>query len=224
VTSALRPSTTGPPTVTTLVVVDNHPTMRRGVEALALEHPTEFSIAGSYGDVTEIDFQHDPAPDVVVLDLRLGRDDVLSTPSIPALRAWGAKVLLHTSEESPVLLRGAVSAGANGLVLKSDRPESLREALLAIHSEEYVVSSALAQALLEDPHITAELTPREVEILQAVDDGLGHKQIASRLGISTETVKSHLNNACQKFRDLGREVTNTVSVVKMARKDGWLGG
>jgi DNA-binding NarL/FixJ family response regulator len=212
-----------PSVPTSLVVIDNHPTMRRGVEALALEHPEEFQIAGSYDDVTQLDVDRDPAPDVVVLDLRLGRDDVLSTPSIPVLRTWGAKVLLHTSEESPVLLRDAVAAGANGLVLKSDRPEALREALLAMSSEEYVVSSTLAQALLEDPRLTAALTPREVEVLQAVDDGLGHKQIASRLQITTETVKSHLNNACQKYRALGREVTNTISVAKMARDDGWFG-
>lgn len=211
------------PGQTSLIVIDNHPTMRRGVEALALEHPDEFAMVGSYDDVSQIDLEHDPAPDVVVLDLRLGRDDVLSTPSIPDLRAWGAKVLLHTSEESPVLLRDAVAAGANGLVLKSDGPATLRETLLGMGSEEYVVSSTLAQALLEDPRLTAALTPREVEILQAVDDGLGHKQIASRLRISPETIKSHLNNACQKYRELGREVTNTVSVAKMAREEGWFG-
>lgn len=210
-------------TLVSLVVIDNHPTMRRGVEVLAHEHPAEFTILGSYETVAEIDFDNDPPPDVVVLDLRLGRDDVLSTPSIPSLREWGSKVLLHTSEESPVLLRSAMSSGANGLVLKSDRPEALRDTLLALRSQDFVVSSVLAQALLEDERLTAALTPREVEVLQAVDDGLGHKQIASRLGISTETVKTHLDHACRKYKTLGRAVTNTISAAKMARDDGWFG-
>ena len=74
--------------------------------------------------VEQLDLAAAP-PDVLVLDLYLGRDDVPTTPWIPRLVAWGAPVLLCTSSEFPVPVRQAVAAGASGLVLKSDPFDAL---------------------------------------------------------------------------------------------------
>ncbi|KQT90681.1 hypothetical protein ASG49_13035 [Marmoricola sp. Leaf446] len=212
-----------PPRPLEVVVVENHESTLAGIAELCAAHPEELRLAGGHTSLDALDLDG-PAPDVVVLDLLLGRDDVLSTPAIPRLRDWPAKVLVHTSEEKPVVLRAAVLAGANGVALKNDGLGALLGALRDLREGTHTVSSALALALLEDASLAAALTAREVEVLQGVDDGLSHKQIAARLGIAQHTVKSHVDNACAKYRRIGRPVTNTVSVVRQARSDGWLDG
>lgn len=211
------------PTPLAVLVVENHESTLTGIADLCATRAEELVLVGAHTSLDALDLGA-PPPDVVVLDLMLGRDDLLSTPAIPRLRAWPTKVLVHTSEERPVLLRQAVLAGANGVALKDDGLGALLLALRDLRDGDHTVSSALALALLEDDSLAAALTAREVEVLQGVDDGLSHKQIAARLGIAQHTVKSHVDNACGKYRRIGRPVTNTVSAVRQARRDGWLEG
>lgn len=218
-----EPPPTPPTGPLSVVAIENHETTLLGIRDLCARHPADLVLRGTHVSMETVDLDAAP-PDVVVLDLMLGRDDVLATPAIPDLRAWPTKVLVHTSEEKPVVLRAAVMAGANGVALKSDGPEALLSALRDLRLAHHSVSSALALALLEDDSLAAALTVREVEVLQGVDDGLSHKQIAARLGITQYTVKTHVDNACAKYRTIGRPITNTVSAVRQARRDGWLDG
>jgi DNA-binding NarL/FixJ family response regulator len=204
------------------VVVDNQRSVHDACAELARRHSDRVSMVGSAVDVSDLDLTV-PAPDVVVLDLYLGRDDTPSTPWIPDLVAWGAAVLLHTSSEFPVPLREAVRAGAAGLSLKNDDPQQHLEAVVAVAAGEFACSSPLARALLTDPDLVARLSPREVDVVQAIDDGLTHDQVAARHGIAPDTVNKHLRSARARYVALGRDMTNAHSVVREARRDGWLG-
>jgi len=89
---------------------------------------------------------------------------------------------------------------------------------------EFGCSSELAAALLTDESLVGGLTGREVQVLQGLADGMTQAQVARWLEISGETVRTHLKAARAKYWDLGREITNTASVLREARQDGWLSG
>lgn len=203
------------------MVVDNHASIVESMAVLAERHPDELRFLGGGTDLSDLDLGA-PAPDVLVLDLYLGRDDAESTDAIPGLVAWGAAVLVHTSTEFPVPLRRAVAAGAAGLALKNDGSERLVAAVLEVAAGGFACSSTLATALLTDPRLAAALTPREAEIVQGIDDGLTRRQVAKRLGIAESTVTDHLKSVRSRYVALGRPITNAHSILREARRDGWI--
>lgn len=204
-----------------VAVVDNQAVVRRGVAAILGAHANEFVFAGAYADLGPLVDDDVAAPEVVVLDLWLGRDDSDAVWAIETLRARGSAVLLHTTEERPVLLRRAVAAGVLGLALKNDGDDALLEALRGVAAGEFSCSSELASALLEDDRRAAKLAAREVEVLECLADGLTRHQVASRLNISEATVKTYLARVRDRYLALGRSVTNTASLIGEARRDGY---
>lgn len=211
---------TATPAPIRVAIVDNHEMIREGVARL-LGDQAAFVVVGSYPDVAPV-LASQSAPDLVVLDLYLGRDDQTSVPSIPDLIDRGSKVVIHTAEERPIPLRAAVAAGASGIVLKNDSGASLLDVITRVVGDEFVCSSILAHALVSDPALAPKLTERERDVLQNIDDGLTHFQVARRLGISEHTVRTHLRAVSAKYVELGREVPNVVRLVREADRDGWL--
>lgn len=205
-----------------LMAIDNHAATLAGIEH-AVGRREDIVLVGAFESVPELRRLPTPPADVVALDLYLGRDDVSSISAISDLVEWGAAVVVHTSSEVPVPLRRAVAEGAAGLALKNDGLEALFETVLAVARGQFVCSSALAQALLDDPGLVAALTSREVDVLNGLEQGLTNRQVASRLGITFETVRSHINAVGRKYVALGRDVTNAHSYVREARSEGWIG-
>lgn len=205
-----------------VLVVDNHEAVREGVIQILGRDIAAFDVVGAYADLAELPMEPGRAPDVVVLDLYLGRDDTTSVPWIPRLRDWGAAVLLYTSTEVAIPLREAVAAGAAGLTLKNDSAEELRQAVRAVAAGEFACSSPLAQALLTDEALVGALSPREVEVVRGLDDGLTQRLIARRHNIAESTVKEHLKSVRAKYLAIERDVTNSHSLVREARRDGWI--
>lgn len=204
-----------------VAVVDNHELIRDGIQNLLLSNPDRFIPRGMYADTSEVPYGEAP-PDVVVLDLYLGRDDEISLPAIPNLIAWGAVVVIHTAEEQPVPLRRAVAAGVMGISLKNDGKAALATVIEQAAAGDFVCSSVLASALLTDSRLVAHLSVREAQILSSINDGLTQQQTSRRLSLGLETVKTHLKSVRTKYIGLGRDVTNTTSLLREARRDGWL--
>ena len=204
-----------------VAVVDNHELILDAVAGLAERNPEHLCRVERHLDVTGLDLAGEP-PDVVVLDLYLGRDDQPCTPWIPRLVSWGTQVLVHTSSEFPVPVRHAVAAGAAGLCLKNDGSEALLQAIREVAAGGFACSGTVARALLGDPELVVQLTRREVEVVRAIDDGLTHRQIGRRHGIAEETVRAHLKAVRAKYVEHGRDITNAQSVVREARRDGYL--
>ena len=205
----------------TVAVVDNHELILDAVAALADRHPQQLRRVERHLDVTGLDLAAKP-PDVVVLDLYLGRDDRPCTQWIPRLAAWGTRVLVHTSSEFPVPVREAVAAGAAGLCLKNDGSAALLEAIREVAAGDFACSGTVARALLGDPELVVQLTRREIEVIRAIDDGLTHRQIGRRHDISEETVRAHLKAVRAKYMKHGRDIGNPSSVVREARRDGYV--
>lgn len=205
----------------TVAVLDNQEVVRDGVAAAVQRHADELRLVGSYGALQDVDLTA-PGPDVLVLDLYLGRDDVLVLDHIPALVGWAGVVVLHTAEEKPVPLRRALALGVHGVILKNDGTEALISVMRSAAEGDFVCSSVVAEALVNDQSLAPRLTGREVEVLINLRDGLTQRQVGSRMQVAEETVRAHLKSIRGKYVDAERGVTNAASLVREAGRDGWI--
>jgi DNA-binding NarL/FixJ family response regulator len=180
--------------MTRLIVVDDHAVMRAGVIAL-LSGERTIEIVGEAGDgrtALALVQRHDP--DVALVDLRMpGLDGVSTTAEIVA-RHPRTRVLILTTYDTDDDIERGVEAGAIGYLLKDTTREQLVDAVHAAARGETVLAPRVAEKLIARLRRPAQapLTPREVDVLNAVADGLTNAEIGSRLVIAEATVKTHL--------------------------------
>jgi len=193
--------------MTRILLVDDHPMMRRGMRQLiemqeGLEVVAE---AGSGEEALTVVATHQP--DMILMDLNMkGMDGVLA---VEALREKGvdACILMITVSDSESDVIAALRAGADGYLLKDLEPEELTAALLQAERGQLVISPQLTRILArvlreEKTHsnsLTAELTGRERQIVGMIAAGSSNKQIANALGITDATVKVHVKNLLKKL-------------------------
>ena len=144
------------------------------------------------------------APDVIVVDLTMGETRLAGARLIERLRAAGANqpILVFTMHRSPIIARRALQAGCNGIIMKDSPSDDICEALREVARGGDYVPADLARriALLERPGATPprpRLTPRELDILRAIAEGLSYREIAERANISYKTV----SNVSQTLKD-----------------------
>lgn len=201
-----------------LATVDNHEVVREGVASRISAAAPEIEVVASTGTVEEL-LALRVEPVVVLLDLWLEEGDSLD--HIPGL-AEHAAVLLYTTEQRPVPLRSAVALGARGLSLKSDPLDAVVEGVRQVAQGEFYCSGALAHALLTDERAVAELSGRQVEILQALSDGLDYRGVAALLDCSQGAVKTHLTRIRDKFETIGHQPGNSHHLTRLAAEQGYL--
>ncbi|WUH97561.1 response regulator transcription factor [Spirillospora sp. NBC_00431] len=176
-----------------IIIVDDHTVMRAGVVALLAAEPT-IDIVGEAGDGREavelVDRLH---PDVVLLDLRMPvLDGVAATTEIT--RRGGSRVLVLTTYDTDTDIEHAIEAGAIGYLLKDTSRDQLVEAIHSAARGETVLAPRVAEKLVARMRRPAPvaLTAREIDVLNAVADGLSNADIGRRLVIAEATVKTHL--------------------------------
>lgn len=213
-----------------ILIVADDPLIRAGLATLLADQPN-LTVIGRVATEVDLPAQLDVYhPDVIVFDL--GWDPHLAPA--PA-RSGSGSVIARTSLESLAELREsslpivallpdesytaeAWSAGARGLLLRNTDTEKLLAALLAVAQGLVVLDPTLTTAALpspetELPRLAEALTPRELEVLQLLAEGLANKAIARRLDISDHTVKFHVNAILSK---LGAQ-SRTDAVVRATR-------
>ena len=173
-----------------VLLVDDHPLVRRGFRRL-LEDDLAIAVVGeaSTGEeaVTRVDVLR---PHVVVMDSAMpGMGGIAATRAIRAA-APDVRVLMLSMHSEETLVRQALAAGASGYVLKSALDLDLAAAVKRVHAGEQVVDQAVFPTSRRGEGRT-RLTPREVEVLQLICDGLSNKEVAVRLGVSANTVAVH---------------------------------
>jgi DNA-binding NarL/FixJ family response regulator len=174
----------------------------------------EVSIEAQDGDELLTALCRQPV-DVVVCDIRMPRRSGLEV--VRALRDLGdmTPVLLLTTFDDPALLRAAVSAKAQGFMLKDAEPEVLKQTLLRLAAGETLLTpcSLPAEVPGDGLPVTARLSPRELAILRLVAGGYSNKEIGKALGISDGTVKNHLSDILRKLdaRDRTHAVLKAIS-------------
>lgn len=196
----------------TLVLADDHPIVLDALEQLfRLEDGLEVVGRCRDGDET-LQAVRTLAPDVLVLDVRMPGPDGLDVLRTLEAERHATRVVLLTAELEDDQLLEAIRAGARGVVLKDMAPQLLVEAVRTVLGggqwlEKGLGGRALTKLLQRERGLkeaTRHLTPREMEILRMVAQGLRNRAIAERVHITEGTVKVHLHNIYEKLGVDGR--------------------
>lgn len=205
-----------------VLIVADDPLARAGLAALLADQPGCQVIGQVSGDTDLLDALDVHRPEVIVWDL--GWDPASASSTSPAT---GLERLSDLEDEAPPAVAllpdethatEARIAGARGLLLRDTDAEHLVAALMAVALGLVVLDPSLAAAMSAireqgTPLMVEELTPRELEVLQLLAEGLPNKIIALRLDISEHTVKFHVNAILGK---LGAQ-SRTEAVVRASR-------
>ena len=195
---------------TRILLVDDHALLRRGLADL-IRYEKDMSVVGEAGDgETAVNAAVNLKPDLVVMDLMMPVvDGVEATRRIKAVLPSTHVLILTTFGTSADVAR-AISAGATGAIMKDASTDEQLAAIRTVAAGGTVFSPEIQRSMDETPK-PPDFTDRQLEVLQSVVDGLGNKEIASKLKISTDAVKQHLNAICTK---LG--ASNRVEAVSIA--------
>ncbi|MBK4785016.1 MAG: response regulator [Pantoea sp. Pent] len=195
-----------------IMIVDDHPLMRRGIRQLLALEPRLEVVAEANNGTEALAEARRLAPDVILLDLNMKGMSGLDT--LKALRHEGvaARILVLTVSDARRDIYAMVDAGANGYLLKDSEQELLLAQVMRGAQGENVFSEVVAEYLAtRQPSANPfrQLTERELDVLQEVARGLSNKEIAATLHISEETVKVHIRNLLRKL-DVRSRVAATV--------------
>jgi len=210
-----------------LVLADDHVLFREGIKSL-LQRKTYFEIVGESSDGLELLRLLDKVtPQMVILDI--------SMPSLRGIEAIheikaihpDVKVLILTMHKDKELLRQAITAGAEGYLLKEDAGAELFSAIEKIRQGRTYVSPHLSDDLTEDwaklrrgvqkPPSETPLTNRERQVLKMIAEGKSRKEIGDLLFISVRTVERHRANIMEKLN-----VKGTADLIKYALQRGYI--
>jgi DNA-binding NarL/FixJ family response regulator len=182
-----------------LVLVDDHELARDGLRDLLTDVP-DLEIVGEAADGREaLELCRHTRPDLVLMDLRMPQMDGIEATEEIVQRVPDARVLVFTAYSERALLQRGLESGATGYVLKEASHETLLKAIEKVAAGETFVDPALIPSLATGRDGQEILTQREREILQLLADGMSNADVAQRLYISPETVKSHVRHILAKL-------------------------
>ena len=186
-----------------VLVADDHPAMRSALGRLVREHPELELVGEATGGLQALDLIHALCPDVALLDVRMRDLDGLSV--LRRLRADGAsvRVLLISGSDDSEIAHEAIGSGAAGFLSKDCEELEICEAITAVAAGRSVLSVALQSGLLDLIRKRAgaaiQLSARERELLELAADGLSTPEIAKRLHLSPNTVKTYWQRLYEKL-------------------------
>lgn len=192
-----------------VMLVDDHALCRSGLSDL-LEHRGGVSVVAATGDpALVLPMLREHQPNLVVLDLRLGKTDGLSVLRMIRSEGCDTPVVILTMSDSEDDMAAALRAGVRGYLLKDMEPEQIIDAISRVTHGEMVVAPDMmlkfSQILQSGPKgsamgsLVASLTERERQVLEHVAGGQSNKVIARALDISHNTVKLHVRHIMGKL-------------------------
>lgn len=191
-----------------IFIADDHTIVRSGVQAL-LETIDDLTVVGEAADGQQAVQQAlHLRPNVILMDLEMPILDGIGAIGQIMAQWPEARILVLTSFATDDRVFPAVKAGALGYLLKDSGPEALVDAIRQVHRGESWLHPKIARKLmleLSRPASASQLptadplTPREVDVLQLVAQGLGNQEIADKLVIGEATVRSHVSNILSKL-------------------------
>jgi DNA-binding NarL/FixJ family response regulator len=217
-----------------ILIVDDHALFRVGTRQI-LEREPDFEIVAEADDArTAIDASFATNPDVILMDLSLPAPGGIETTQRIKRELPSAAIVVLSTEEDEDALFEAIKAGAAAFILKDIAPEDLVMIIRRVVAGEYLINDkvfsrpAVASRVLKEfrelavygqeaAPIFAPLSPREVEILDNIAQGMTNKQVAYALTISEQTVKNHMSSILRKL-----SVNDRTQAVVYAMRQGWI--
>ena len=210
----------------TIVLADDHALIRHGIKNI-ISQDESLAIVGEVGDGEELlACLETGLPDLLILDISMPKVSGIDLAELVKEKYPGVKILMLTMHKNKQFFYGAMSAGADGYLIKSDSDEELLLAINKIRDGRTYISPFLADDFTEDvlsayrnqeANPFKGLTKREKQILTLVVDGLTSKDMARKLNLSPRTVDHHRSNLLKKFK-----MKNSVDLVNYAVRNGYV--
>jgi len=203
---------TAPSPAIRIVVADDHQVVRTGFAAL-LDTQPDFAVVGTACDGAEaVLVCRELRPDVVLMDVRMpGTDGINATRQLTESGQDAPRILILTTFDLDEYVYDALCAGASGFLLKDVTAERLFDAVRVVAAGEALLAPTVTRRLIGEfarqrrgtaapsaAELTA-LTPRETQVLRLVAEGLSNPEIAARLVVTEETVKTHVSRVLGKL-------------------------
>jgi DNA-binding NarL/FixJ family response regulator len=201
-----------------LVLIEDHQALREGLELLLdREGLTVVGTAGTAREGRELVERLNP--DVSVVDIRLGEDSGIKLTAELIDAAPERRIVLYTGSNDVDLLISGLDSGARGYALKDGTPTELKTAVTTVAEGGTYVDPRLHPALLSRKATQTQrvLSKREREIMDLLAQGLTGEQVAEKLFLSPETIKTHIRNAMSKL-----EANTRVHAIAIALRDGFI--
>lgn len=208
-------------------IVEDNEELRKNIKHI-LELLGEFHIIFSLGDGSGVMdcLKQGKIPEIILMDLEMPVQDGIQTTRLVKENFPDVKVLIHTVFDDKSRVFDALRNGADGYLLKGEKPRKMLEAIFQVKEGRLPMSPNIASKALgffkaSNADQTAKieeykLTRREMSVLEKLCSGSAYKQIADELFISERTVNSHVNNIYKKLR-----VNNAISASNIASKNKW---
>jgi two-component system nitrate/nitrite response regulator NarL len=197
---------------TRILLVDDQPLFRGAIAALLTAQPDMEVVGEAENGLVGVEMARSLRPDLVILDVDMPVMNGVEAVKLIREQVMDVKVIMLTVSDVEDHVLDALRNGAHGYLLKDLRPEQLHDMIRSVMRNETPISPAVAGRLLREireggmgkvttpsAEEARSVTPRELEILRLVAEGLSNKEVAKRLVITEGTVKNHVHNALEKL-------------------------
>jgi DNA-binding NarL/FixJ family response regulator len=217
-----------------ILIVDDHVLFRVGI-AQILSREEDLEVVGEAEDSrTAMDAALETSPNIILMDLSLPAPGGIETTARIKRELPSVSIIVLAVQEDEDALFDAIKAGAAAFILKDISPDDLVNVIRRVSNGEYLINDkvfsqpAVASRVLKEfrelasygqeaAPIFAPLSPREVEILDNIAQGMTNKQVAYQLSISEQTVKNHMSSILRKL-----SVNDRTQAVVYAMRQGWI--
>ena len=209
------------------VLIADDQALVRGGFRMILESQPDIEVVGEAEDGrAAVALGKELGPDVILMDIRMPEMDGLEATRRLVTSDGPPRVLMLTTFDMNEYVYEAMKSGASGFLLKDVRPEQLADAVRTVAAGDALLAPAITRRLVEEfvrrpppgqkaPTELAELTDRELEVLQLIAKGLSNGEIAKELFLSEATVKTHVTRILMKL-----QLRDRVQAVVLAYESG----
>lgn len=219
---------------TKILLVDDHALFRLGMRNILEQEPDFVVVGEADSSRSAIDLALELSPDIILMDLSLPAPGGIETTQRIKRELPATGIIVLAMEEDEDSLFDAIKAGAAAFILKDVGPDDLVTIIRRVSQGEYLINDkvfakpSVASRVLKEfrelavygqeaQPIFAPLSPREVEILDNIAQGMTNKQVAYALSISEQTVKNHMSSILRKL-----SVNDRTQAVVYAMRQGWI--
>jgi NarL family two-component system response regulator LiaR len=189
-----------------VLIVDDHPVVRKGIRALLAEEADIDVVGEAVNGKESVEQAQALKPDVILMDLVMPEMTGIEAIQHITAEQPNARILVMTSFAADDKVFPSIKAGALGYLLKDSDPEDLVRMIHQVYRGELSLHPSIARKMIQElnkpavePLTPSPLTERELEILQLLAQGVENKEIARRLVLREATVRTHVSNILGKL-------------------------